>query len=255
MPLPWNAALLPEAPLLALARRASPAACSARTSAAPCARRGARRVPRFVPAVALAVVIACLAIPMRTDERPAAPRLRHARRSGPRQREVSATVKLDPPDAADDAKWFHAMAWQGGGSRLVQLREIAPGHLPHRRADPGRRRLEGDGPPAHGRARSWRCRSTCPATRRSRHARSRPSRTSRARSSSTTRSCAARSAASRAVAQRRRLRHPRRGRARLARSRSAPRSRASSAASARRARVTLQPPCPTCVQWGMRRMP
>jgi hypothetical protein len=38
-----------------------------------------------------------------------------------------ATIELDPPDAADDAKWMHAMAWQGGGSRLVELRETAPG--------------------------------------------------------------------------------------------------------------------------------
>jgi hypothetical protein len=42
-------------------------------------------------------------------------------------REVVATVRLDPARAADDAKWFHAMAWQGGGSRLVPLREIGAG--------------------------------------------------------------------------------------------------------------------------------
>ena len=48
--------------------------------------------------------------------------------------EAVATVKLDPPGAADDAKWFHAMAWQGGGSRLVHLDEIGPGT--YRTAEP-----------------------------------------------------------------------------------------------------------------------
>jgi hypothetical protein len=42
-------------------------------------------------------------------------------------REVFATVTLDPADAARDAKWFHAMAWQGGGSRLVDLRRVGAG--------------------------------------------------------------------------------------------------------------------------------
>ena len=38
-----------------------------------------------------------------------------------------ATVEIDPAAPAADAKWLHAMAWQGGGSRLVELREVAPG--------------------------------------------------------------------------------------------------------------------------------
>ena len=74
------------------------------------------------------MIVACLAIPMHTDAGPAvraAVTLDEVRPAP--AREVIATVRLDPPRAADDAKWFHAMAWQGGGSRLVPLREIAPG--------------------------------------------------------------------------------------------------------------------------------
>ena len=79
-----------------------------------------------------------------------------------------ATIRLDPPPAADDSKWLHAMAWQGGGSRLVELDEVGAGHLPHGRA--GARRT------ATGRrwcactpaARSSRCPSTCRATPASR---------------------------------------------------------------------------------------
>jgi hypothetical protein len=44
--------------------------------------------------------------------------------SGPR--EVTAVVRLDPPQAADDAKWLTTTAWQGGGlvvDRLTRVRE------------------------------------------------------------------------------------------------------------------------------------
>ncbi len=47
----------------------------------------------------------------------------------PPQREVDATVRLDPPDAADDAYWFVATAWQGqeGRSVVEKLEEVSPG--------------------------------------------------------------------------------------------------------------------------------
>jgi hypothetical protein len=40
---------------------------------------------------------------------------------------VDVKVTLDPPDAADDARWFQVIAWQGGGMRAVELHETAPG--------------------------------------------------------------------------------------------------------------------------------
>jgi hypothetical protein len=40
---------------------------------------------------------------------------------------VSLTVHLDPPDAAQNARWFQAIAWQGGGLRVVGLHAVAPG--------------------------------------------------------------------------------------------------------------------------------
>ena len=45
------------------------------------------------------------------------------------QREVDATVRLDPPDGADDAYWFVATAWQGDEGRSVvdKLEEVSPG--------------------------------------------------------------------------------------------------------------------------------
>lgn len=37
------------------------------------------------------------------------------------------TVRLQPADAADDARWFEALAWQGGGMRLGHLQKVADG--------------------------------------------------------------------------------------------------------------------------------
>src|SRR5215216_5411150 len=123
MPLPWNAALLPEAPLLALAAAVGGGLIGAHLGGALRAPRRPATMPRLVPAAALAVVIATLAIPMRTD---AGPPIR-ASVSLDGQREVVVTVKLDPAGAARDAKWFHVMSWQGGGSHLVDLRRTGPG--------------------------------------------------------------------------------------------------------------------------------
>ena len=41
--------------------------------------------------------------------------------------EGDATVRLDPPDGADDANWFTATAWQGGGLVVDRLERTAPG--------------------------------------------------------------------------------------------------------------------------------
>jgi hypothetical protein len=46
--------------------------------------------------------------------------------SGP-GREVEATVRMSPPDAAADAEWFDVTAWQGGGLVVAPLERTAPG--------------------------------------------------------------------------------------------------------------------------------
>ena len=72
MPLPWTAALLPEAPLLALAAAVAGGLLGAHLGGALRSPRRPATMPRFVPAVALAVVIACLAIPHAHRRRAAA---------------------------------------------------------------------------------------------------------------------------------------------------------------------------------------
>jgi hypothetical protein len=132
MPIAWPASLLPEAPLLALAAAVAGGLIGGHLGGALASPRRPSGMPRFVPAAALATLIACLAIPMHSTS---GPQIRADvtldRAPG---RDAVATVKLDPPGAADDAKWFHAMAWQGGGSRLVHLDEVAPGT--YRTAEP-----------------------------------------------------------------------------------------------------------------------
>jgi hypothetical protein len=42
-------------------------------------------------------------------------------------REVEATVRISPPDAAADAEWFDVTAWQGGGLVVAPLQRTGPG--------------------------------------------------------------------------------------------------------------------------------
>jgi hypothetical protein len=43
------------------------------------------------------------------------------------QRTVAATVRLDPPQVADDAYWLSAIAWQGGGLDVDRLERVSEG--------------------------------------------------------------------------------------------------------------------------------
>jgi hypothetical protein len=47
--------------------------------------------------------------------------------AGPGGRHVDATITVDPPAAADDAKWFTATAWQGHGLVVDRLERVRPG--------------------------------------------------------------------------------------------------------------------------------
>src|SRR5687768_13075891 len=43
------------------------------------------------------------------------------------ERSVDATVRIDPPDAAEDPHFLNVTAWQGGGSVVSELERVAPG--------------------------------------------------------------------------------------------------------------------------------
>ena len=89
-------------------------------------------LPRWVPAVAGVLAIGSLvyAAPMSLGE-PVSARVTLDRATPDAERAV-ATVELTPKDAADDALWFHALAWQGldwerGSSVLSHFEEVEPG--------------------------------------------------------------------------------------------------------------------------------
>lgn len=41
---------------------------------------------------------------------------------------ATVDVRLDPPNAADDARWFQVSTWQGGNLELAEMEEVEPGH-------------------------------------------------------------------------------------------------------------------------------
>ncbi len=87
-------------------------------------------VPRFALPAALIALIAVVAYatpitagdPIRAD-------VTLTDVKGPPEREVDVEVRLDPPDAADDAYWFETTAWQGKDdhSPVAPMEEVSPG--------------------------------------------------------------------------------------------------------------------------------
>jgi hypothetical protein len=89
-----------------------------------------RPVPRFALPLALVVVVAVIAYatPISAGD-PVTARVTVTDAKPAPKREVDARIRLDPPDAAEDAYWFVETAWQGkeGRSVVAPLREASPG--------------------------------------------------------------------------------------------------------------------------------
>ena len=128
MPLPWPAELLPEvAAVTVLAGVAGGllgafVGSSLRVQPQPFPR-GARIV---YPAAGL-VVAGLLAFGLATSPQDGVTaRVRLLEVPGDANRHVTAVVTVDPPRAAEEAKWFTTTAWQGGGlvvDRLTRVRD------------------------------------------------------------------------------------------------------------------------------------
>ena len=121
---PWTASLLPEAAIVGLMAALSGAVIGAAVAGAVAANRGAGGVPGVLVAFALVGVFLSLAIPgpRRTGEVNAAVTLEWVD-----DERAVVDVVLDPPDAADDARWFTAGSWQWGGRTVHHMQESAPG--------------------------------------------------------------------------------------------------------------------------------
>ena len=127
--LPWTESMLPEAVVMALVTAVAGGVIGAfvgRALASPWVQP-VSRPRRLVPIAALALVgVFIYAAPIGTGDPVKATVELNDVTPAP-QRTVNMTVRVDPQDAADDARWFTATAWQGGGSVIDRLKEVAPG--------------------------------------------------------------------------------------------------------------------------------
>ena len=87
------------------------------------------RAPRWaVPAAAAAVVaLVAFLLPQPVPSHPPSATLSLQNVKPPPTREVAATIRLHPANAADGARWFTVTAWQGGRSVVDHLHKIGPG--------------------------------------------------------------------------------------------------------------------------------
>ncbi len=122
MPFPWTPDLLPEALVGAIVAAVAGGLIGALLG---CALRGQlprRAVARTVPVVALLAIAGVLADGLWTTT-PENVRAQVTLRDlgpGP-ERQVGATVRIDPPQAAEDPAWLNVTAWQGGGLLVDRL--------------------------------------------------------------------------------------------------------------------------------------
>ena len=130
-PIPWPASMFPEGALLGFAVAIGGALVGgwmgSHLAAETLPRTRSMRAAAVTGAAVLAAVTGyCLyTVPehgVRADVT-----LANAHSGPGGQRMVNATVRLDPPAAADHAQWLTATAWQGGGLVVDRLRETAPG--------------------------------------------------------------------------------------------------------------------------------
>lgn len=132
MPISWPAELLPEAAVLGCAAALAGGTLGGMIGRA-LAEVRSHGVRPWIPAAAGMVAVVCLAwpAPMSAGATVTA-NVSLDRVRGMSDRSARVTARLNPPDAAEDAVWFHGLAWQGlnwdrGSSQLVDVEELDEG--------------------------------------------------------------------------------------------------------------------------------
>lgn len=119
---PWTGALLPEAVLVGSIAAIGAAVVGTAFAA------GIRRERVGLPLVAvvlggLAMAVALvLPVPRETGDVRAEITVEEVD-----EEHVLVHARLDPPDAAEGARWFLASSWQGGGRTTAHMQEVGPG--------------------------------------------------------------------------------------------------------------------------------
>jgi hypothetical protein len=131
MPIPWPAALLPEAAVAGLIAAVAGGAVGGFIGAAlvnprPFPPLRAERLGALAAGVALMAVLAW-GLPLNSNGPDRATvSLHDVAGSGP-GREVAATIRISPASAARNPDFLNVTAWQGGGSVLDPLERVGPG--------------------------------------------------------------------------------------------------------------------------------
>lgn len=120
---PWTTALLPDVLLVAAPAAVAMAVVAAGFGGALTWRRGLIPAPAIVGGLLVVVIALAIPLPRTVSEVTAAVTVEE-------QGEGLATIEaqLDPPDAAEDARWFMASSWQGGGNTVAHMRPLGEGH-------------------------------------------------------------------------------------------------------------------------------
>jgi hypothetical protein len=122
MPIAWTSNLFPEALIGAIVAGVAGGLVGALLGCALTGHLPKTRIARTVPIVALLAIVGIFVDGLWTagPGNVQAQVTLHDVRPGP-QREVGATVRIDPPQAADDPAWLNVTAWQGGGLVIDKL--------------------------------------------------------------------------------------------------------------------------------------
>ena len=131
MPIPWPEALIGEAAIVVPLAAIASGLLGGFIGACLASPRdpGAVRVPSVAIAAAATIAIAgVVAYGLQTDHVQGATAQVQLDEAQPApQRTVDATVRVDPPSAAEDADWVRGIAWQGGGLVDAELEQTGPG--------------------------------------------------------------------------------------------------------------------------------
>ncbi|MEA2458192.1 MAG: hypothetical protein QOC95_1164, partial [Thermoleophilaceae bacterium] len=126
----WPTSLIPEGIACALVAGVAGGVLGGFIGRAVTGAGSGERAPRWaVPAAAVAAVaVIAWAIPMPNGTPPKATITLTQAKPLAGQRQVYVTAKLNPPNAAQDARWFVVTAWQGKRKSVVgDMKKVGPG--------------------------------------------------------------------------------------------------------------------------------
>jgi hypothetical protein len=128
---PWTTALLPDGWILGLVTAIGAALIGTAFASAIRRERAAIRPVAVAAGFAMVLFSLAWALPRHGSDVSAAISLRHSDAA-----HVVVTAKLTPSNAADHARWFQALSWQGGGFSVANMKRTAPGVWVAEKASP-----------------------------------------------------------------------------------------------------------------------